>query len=438
MKKANKRTEIQLKRRRDIEASIRRNDALARQKETEFQRRAEELQNARMMAFSRKMKLKKLEKEIEAHNKSEQARKKREEKLLMESRQIRGARLSMGGIVLGCVILIGIGSLSERAGDVNDTTEESIGEAIAFDAEAVPDYAGYAYIEVNDNVPYFSDEEKQTVEAFETYSDLDALGRCGVAYANVCRELQPAEPKGEIGSIRPSGWHTVKYNDIISDNYLYNRCHLLGYQLTGENANEKNLITGTRYMNVAGMLPFENQIAEYLDSYDNHVLYRVTPIFEGDDLVAHGVLMEGYSVEDAGAGICFNVYCYNVQPGIAIDYANGDSHEDPSVVAYDDNYESAIQRDSSENITTESSTEGYAAHDVSGGDVSNDNVVTSPVTETYSNDDPRENSAMVWISETGSKYHRRNNCGNMNPDKSTQITREEAEGRGYSPCGRCY
>lgn len=143
-------------------------------------------------------------------------------------------------------------------------------------------------------------------------------------------------------------------------------------------------------------------------------------------------------MEDAGAGICFNVYCYNVQPGIAIDYANGDSHEDPSVVAYDDNYESAIQRDSSENITTESSTEGYAAHDVSGGDVSNENVVTSPVTETYSNDSPQENSAMVWISETGSKYHCRNNCSNMNPDKATQITREEAEGRGYSPCGRCY
>ncbi|MGN0367654.1 MAG: DNA/RNA non-specific endonuclease, partial [Wujia sp.] len=267
----------------------------------------------------------------------------------------------------------------------------------------IPVYNGYAYVEVNNNIPYFTDEEKQNVTAFETYSDLDELGRCDVAYANVCRQLQPTQPRGEIGSIRPSGWHTIKYSEIISDNYLYNRCHLIGYQLTGENANEKNLITGTRYLNVAGMLPFENQIADYLSLYDNHVLYRVTPVFEGDNLVASGVRMEGYSVEDAGAGICFHVYCYNVQPGIGIDYATGDSCEDPSVVAYDADYPSAIHRDTDTESTTQ-----------------------------------EEEAVMVWISQTGSKYHRINDCGKMNPDNATQMTRQEAEDMGYEPCGICY
>ena len=176
----------------------------------------------------------------------------------------------------------------------------------------------------NGNIPYFTDREK-TEDVFEHYSDLDTLGRCGTAYANICKELMPTEKRGEIGMIKPTGWHTVRYDDIISDKYLYNRCHLIGFQLAGENANEKNLVTGTRYMNVDGMLPFENMIADYVKETDNHVLYRVTPIFVGDNLVCRGVEMEAYSVEDNGEGTSFHVFVYNIQPGIEIDYATGDS-----------------------------------------------------------------------------------------------------------------
>lgn len=195
----------------------------------------------------------------------------------------------------------------------------------------IPVYSGSAYCEVNGNVPGFDDDELVT-EAFEDYSDLDLLGRCGTAYANICKDIMPTEERGEIGTVKPSGWHTVKYNDLIDGNYLYNRCHLIGYQLAGENANEKNLITGTRYMNVEGMLPFENEVADYVERTGNHVLYRVTPIFDGDDLVASGVQMEAESVEDRGAGVSFNVYVYNVQPGVIIDYETGDSEADPDYV----------------------------------------------------------------------------------------------------------
>ncbi|MCD7819325.1 MAG: DNA/RNA non-specific endonuclease [Lachnospiraceae bacterium] len=190
----------------------------------------------------------------------------------------------------------------------------------------IPEYAGEAWIEVNNNVPYFETSEMST-DSFESYSDLDDLGRCGAAFANISRELMPTEERGEIGSVQPSGWNQAKYEGVIDSNpaYLYNRCHLIAYCLTAENANEKNLITGTRYLNVEGMLPFENQVAKYLDENDNHVLYWVTPVFEDDNLLASGVLMEAYSVEDNGAGICFCVYCYNVQPGIAIDYSTGES-----------------------------------------------------------------------------------------------------------------
>lgn len=190
--------------------------------------------------------------------------------------------------------------------------------------ETVPVYSGEPYAELNGNIPYFTDREK-TEDVFEHYSDLDTLGRCGAAYANICKELMPTEKRGEIGMIKPTGWHTVRYDDIISDKYLYNRCHLIGFQLAGENANEKNLVTGTRYMNVDGMLPFENMIADYVKETDNHVLYRVTPIFVGDDLVCRGVEMEAYSVEDNGEGTSFHVFVYNIQPGIEIDYATGDS-----------------------------------------------------------------------------------------------------------------
>lgn len=185
-------------------------------------------------------------------------------------------------------------------------------------------YQGQAFIEVNGNVPFFELED-YTTESFERYSELDTLGRCGAAYANISKELMPTEERGEIGMIKPSGWHTVKYPEVIEDLFLYNRCHLIGYQLSGENANEKNLITGTRYFNVEGMLPFENEVADYVKTTGNHVLYRVTPVFEDDHLVAEGVLMEAYSVEDEGKGVEFCVFVYNVQPGVEIDYATGES-----------------------------------------------------------------------------------------------------------------
>ena len=195
----------------------------------------------------------------------------------------------------------------------------------AFANEVIPEYSGNPYVELNGNVPYFTDEELSTT-AFELYSELDSLGRCGACYANVCKEIMPTEERGSIGMVKPTGWHTVKY-DCITDRYLYNRCHLIGYQLAGENANEKNLITGTRYLNVDGMLPFENEVADYVNDSDNHVLYRVTPVFSDDNLVASGVIIEAKSVEDKGAGLQFNVYCYNVQPGISIDYIDGQSWE---------------------------------------------------------------------------------------------------------------
>lgn len=196
-----------------------------------------------------------------------------------------------------------------------------------FDLSAIPKFDGRTpYVAVNDNQPFFTDSEL-TTDVFENYSDLDALGRCGVAYANICKELMPTEKRQEIGQIKPSGWHTVKY-DNVDGKYLYNRCHLIGFQLAGENANEKNLITGTRYMNVDGMLPFENLVADFAKETDYHVLYRVTPIYETDqDLVARGVLMEAKSVEDGGSGVEFCVFCYNNQPGIKIDYKNGESWE---------------------------------------------------------------------------------------------------------------
>ncbi len=202
-------------------------------------------------------------------------------------------------------------------------TGSSSNQGSSLSVSEVPEYSGEPYVVINENQPDFS-EEDMTKDSFETYSDLDSLGRCQSAYANVGQDLMPTGERGNISKIKPSGWQTAKY-DIVDGKYLYNRCHLIGYQLTAENANEKNLITGTRYMNVDGMLPFENMVADYVKETGSHVLYRVTPIFEGDNLVAKGVQMEAYSVEDKGEGVCFNVFVYNVQPGITIDYANGNS-----------------------------------------------------------------------------------------------------------------
>ena len=179
------------------------------------------------------------------------------------------------------------------------------------------------YVEIHDNEPVFSSKDMNT-KSFESYSNLDSLDRPQVAYANVSKDLMPTKKRESIGSVKPAGWHTVRYKGI-DGKYLYNRCHLIGYQLTGENANRKNLMTGTRYLNVEGMLPFENEVSEYIEKTNYHVLYRVTPIYDGDNLIADGVQIEAYSVEDKGQGVSFNVFCYNVQPGIQIDYATGKS-----------------------------------------------------------------------------------------------------------------
>ena len=195
-------------------------------------------------------------------------------------------------------------------------------EKPAYSLENLPPYSTSPYVAINDNIPQFSEKEKEGTKSWEKYSDLDDLGRCGTVMACIGRDIMPTEERGSIGQVKPTGWQTVKY-DFVDGKYLYNRCHLIGFQLTGENANEENLITGTRYMNVDGMLPFENMVADYVKETGNHVLYRVTPCFEGNELVARGVLMEAWSIEDQGEGICFCVYVYNVQPGVTIDYTTG-------------------------------------------------------------------------------------------------------------------
>lgn len=273
--------------------------------------------------------------------------------------------------------------------------------------QKIPAYQDAAYVTVNDNVPFFTESEF-TTEPFESYSDLDSLGRCGVAYANVCKEIMPTEERGSIGMVKPSGWHTVKYSGI-DGNYLYNRCHLIGYQLSGENANEKNLITGTRYLNVQGMLPFENQVADYVKRTGNHVLYRSTPLFEGNDLVARGVLLEAASVEDQGKGLQFNVFCYNVQPGVTIQYADGTS-TGPAFTGSD---------------SSKQQTETAKASDTSAG-----SAFASAST-----------SEAAYIGNINSKKFHRPSCASVKDmaekNKVTLASREEAIAEGYTACGSC-
>ena len=227
-------------------------------------------------------------------------------------------------VVLGVLIFLLVAYIGYYREDFFSVIETSYGNTpTSYSLVNVPDYTGEEYVILNNNVPSFW-ESDYTTTSYESYSELDSLGRCGVAMASIGSDLMPTEERGSIGMVQPSGWHTVKY-DIVSGKYLYNRCHLIGYQLTGENANEKNLITCTRQMNVGVMLEFENQVADYIKETNNHVLYRVTPYFEGDNLLASGVQMEAYSVEDNGAGVQFNVYIYNVQDGITIDYLTGES-----------------------------------------------------------------------------------------------------------------
>ncbi len=267
----------------------------------------------------------------------------------------------------------------------------------------IPEYTGNAYVAINNNQPFFSETE-YTTEAFETYSELDSLRRCGVAYANICVEIMPTEKRGEIGQVKPSGWHTVKY-DCVDGKYLYNRCHLIGFQLAGENANEKNLITGTRYLNIQGMLPFENMVADYVKETEHHVLYRVTPIFSGDNLVADGVLMEGYSVEDNGEGISFCVFAYNVQPGVTIDYATGDSALGDSETAAAEETTTPVEQDSTSASTDSSGEMEYVLN-------TNTNKFHVPSC-----------SSVDRIAQ-----------GNR---KDYTGTRESVIAMGYDPCGRC-
>lgn len=229
-------------------------------------------------------------------------------------------------IIIICIIIGGY-ITSNVENENNNTKNENT--SVGFDLSSIPEYTSNPYVEINNNIPYFTKED-YTTQPFERYSDWKN-GRSGVAYANVCKEIMPkeGEKRGEISNVKDlSGWVQKRYDNLIKDKYLYNRCHLIGWQLSAENDNKKNLITGTRYLNTEGMLNFENIVANYIKSNNNnHVLYRVTPIFKGDNRLASGVQMEAWSVEDNGKGVCFNVYCYNVQPGIVIDYATGESHE---------------------------------------------------------------------------------------------------------------
>ncbi len=327
-------------------------------------------------------------------------------------------------------------------------------EVSPLDMQSIPAYADQPYVAVNENVPVFSMSEANA-GAFEEYSDLDSLGRCGDAFANIGQETMPSAERSSIGQIKPSGWQTVKY-DCVDGNYLYNRCHLIGYQLSGENANEKNLITGTRYMNVEGMLPFENMVADYIQETGNHVLYRATPVFEGDNLVASGVQLEAMSVEDSGEGIFFNVFCYNVQPGVTIDYATGDSYEGEDAAGAAEVYTATSDLNVRASESTDADIVGQIAYgdtievqSVSGDwakvlyDGSTAYVAADYLTEgeaaleTEPPVQPQvQQEALVWIPRTGSKYHSNSGCSNMkNP---SQVTKDNAVSMGYEPCKKCY
>ena len=299
---------------------------------------------------------------------------------------------------------------------VSATTLQTGIDSAAFSLQEIPAYSGTPYTEVNDNQPYFT-EADLTTQSFETYSELDSLGRCGVAYANVGQDLMPTEPRGEIGSVKPTGWHLVKY-DNVDGKYLYNRCHLIAYMLAAENANPQNLITGTRYLNTQGMLPFETKVSDYVKATGNHVLYRVTPIFDGDNLLADGVLMEAYSVEDAGAGICFCVFVYNVQPGIGIDYATGDNWAEGS--------------------ETYQSTEASVTVEPPAPQPETDTTVQI----TPESSAPLESQGITYVLNTNTKKFHYPTCSSVDQmkEKNKEIytgSREDVINMGYVPCKRC-
>ena len=306
---------------------------------------------------------------------------------------------------------------TQESQQVTSATDTPTGEGTStFSLREIPAYSGTPYTEVNDNKPYFT-EADLTTQSFEIYSELDSLGRCGVAYANVGQDLMPTEPRGEIGAVKPTGWHLVKY-DNVDGKYLYNRCHLIAYMLAAENANPQNLITGTRYLNVQGMLPFETKVCDYVKNTGNHVLYRVTPIFDGDNLLANGVLMEAYSVEDAGEGISFCVFAYNVQPGIGIDYATGDNWAESS--------------------GTYQSTAAPVAVETPAPQPETDTAVqTSPESLV-----PQESRQTTYVLNTNTMKFHYPTCSSVDDmkEKNKQIytgSREEVINMGYVPCKRC-
>ena len=228
---------------------------------------------------------------------------------------------------LAVIVALGQWVYAELTGQDMSTPTGSVTQMPAFSAEKIPAYIGEPFTIINGGQPWFKDGDMVT-DSYESYGELDALGRCTVTMACIGRDLMPQAERGDISSVKPTGW-VQNFYDCVDGDALYNRAHLIGFQLTGENANRKNLITGTRYFNVEGMLPFENMVADFLREFpQRHVLYRVTPIFEGDDLVAKGVLMEAKSVEDNGESLCYCVFVYNVQPGIVIDYATGENWEE--------------------------------------------------------------------------------------------------------------
>lgn len=276
----------------------------------------------------------------------------------------------------------------------------------------VPPFSGEPYVVIDGNEPAFAEEDLVT-DSYESYSELDGLGRCGAAVANIGQDLMPTEKRGAIGQVKPTGWHSVQY-DWVDGKSLYNRCHLIGYQLTAENANEKNLITGTRYMNVDGMLPFENMVADYIKETGNHVLYRVTPVFEGSNLVADGVQMEAKSVEDDGEGICFHVFVYNVQPGVTIDYATGESHASDEDEASNESYASDKKKASNENDTS-------MEKDASDG---------------------KPDEVQDYVLNTNSHKFHRPSCSGVKSIKKTNRedysgTRADLIDQGYEPCKSC-
>ena len=311
-------------------------------------------------------------------------------------------------------------ALQEQTKDLEKSASDTTIQTLSVDE--IPAYSGQAAIEINQNVPGFT-ESDYTTEAFEQYSPLDGLGRCGIAYACVGEEIMPTEERGAIGMVKPSGWHTVKY-DFVDGKYLYNRCHLIAYMLSGENANTENLITGTRYMNTEGMLPYENQVADYVHDTGNHVLYRVTPLYEGDNLVASGVEIEASSVEDKGKSLSFHVYCYNVQPGVTIDYATGDS-------------------ELAEDLATENVQETAQETSVADGKQSSENAVAAVQEETSAEQDgghAKEEQDYV-LNKNTKKFHYPW-CSSADDIKKKNRkdftgTREEVISQGYVPCKRC-